>query len=128
MLQSINRPTRPIKTFNWEKPCAYDDQQKQAFHREATKRLKALAAFIGWDKSSFDLRKNKAGIACSGEITLHHDHVYIQVSQSTMGSSAGILLRTCNGRRDYTGGSNNFAPLNLLDDIPALATRVASLI
>lgn len=128
MLQSIDRTNKPAKPFDWEKPCAYDPGQKQAFHRAAASRLKALAAFIGWDKANFDLRKSKAGIACSGEITLHHERVYIEVSQSIMGSDAGILLRSCNGRRDYTGGSNNFAPLRLLDDIPALATRVQTLI
>ena len=35
----------------------------------------------------------------------------------------GILIRTCEGRKDYTGGRNHFAPLSLLDDIPALASR-----
>ncbi len=36
----------------------------------------------------------------------------------------GVLIRTCQGRSDYTGGPNNFAPLYMLDDIPALAERV----
>jgi hypothetical protein len=36
----------------------------------------------------------------------------------------GILIRTCRGRRDTTGGPNNFAPLDLLDDIPALRRHV----
>ena len=60
----------------------------------------------------------------SGEITLHHDTVYIQVSQSSMGPENGVLIRTCEGRRDYTGGRNHFAPLRLLDDTPALAAEV----
>ncbi len=36
----------------------------------------------------------------------------------------GILIRTCRGRRDYTGGANNWAPLALLDDVPSLAAMV----
>jgi hypothetical protein len=32
------------------------------------------------------------------------------------------------GRRDYTCGRNHFAPLSLLDDIPALAGRVRAVI
>lgn len=36
----------------------------------------------------------------------------------------GILIRTCRGRRDYTGGPNNFASLHMLDDVPALAAQV----
>lgn len=73
---------------------------------------------------SFDLRSNKGGIAVSGEITLHHEAVYIQVSQSALGGGMGFLIRTCRGRRDYTGGANNWNPLALLDDIPALAAKV----
>ena len=41
-----------------------------------------------------------------------------------MGPENGILIRTCEGRRDYTGGRNHFAPLRLLDDTPALAAEV----
>ena len=70
------------------------------------------------------MRSNAGGVAVSGEITLHHDTVYIQVSQSSMGPENGVLIRTCEGRRDYTGGRNHFAPLRLLDDTPALAAEV----
>ena len=44
-----------------------------------------------------------AGTAVSGEITLHGDHLYVQVSQSALGSHSGILFRTCKGRKDYVG-------------------------
>ena len=73
---------------------------------------------------SFDIRSNQGGIAVSGEITLHHESVYVQVSQSALGGNMGILIRTCRSRRDYTGGPNNFAALDLLDDIAALAAAV----
>ena len=66
----------------------------------------------------------RPGIAVSGEITLHHDRVYVQACQPATGADSGILIRICEGRRDYTGGRNHFAPLSLLDDIPALASRV----
>ena len=120
------RPTKPAKPFDWAKPCAYDETRKREFHRNAQNRLRSLATTIGWHKSTHDLRSNKAGIAVCGEITLHHDTVYIQVTRTSMGPNAGILLRTCKGRRDYTGGINSFAPLSLLDDLPALARRVSA--
>lgn len=120
--------TRPPRPFDWHTPCLYDEKQKAAFHRAAITRLKLLAQHLKWDKAQYDLRTNKAGIAVSGEITLHHERVYICVSQSRMGSETGILFRSCNGRMDYSGGTNNFAPLRLLDDIPALAARLQALI
>jgi hypothetical protein len=60
---------------------------------------------------SFDLRSNQGGVAVSGEVTLHADRLYVQASQPTTGSDTGILFRSCDGRRDYVGGVNNFASL-----------------
>ena len=114
--------------MNWDKTCAYDDAQKNLFHSKARSRLKRLAAELGLAADSFDLRSNKAGVAVSGEVTLHHDQIYIQVGQSCLGSSMGVLIRTCQGRRDFTGGINNFVPLALLDDVPALAERVRRIV
>ena len=86
--------------------------------------MRHLAEYLGFPPEAYDLRSNAGGIAVSGEITLHHEHVYIQVSQSSMGPESGVLIRTCEGRRDYTGGRNHFVPLRLLDDTKALAAQV----
>lgn len=102
--------------FDWNRSASYDAAQKEAFHREARKQLKKLAQELGFASGSYDLRSNKAGIASSGEVTLHHDDLYVQASQSTMGNDKGILIRTCENRKDYTGGSNHFAPLSWLSD------------
>src|SRR5262249_6523585 len=67
---------------------------------------------------------NEAGIAVSGEITLHADRLYVQVSQSAMGYDSGILFRSCRDRRDYVGGMNNFASLDLLRRPGELARRI----
>jgi hypothetical protein len=110
--------------FNWDRECAYNEANKAAFHREARKRLAQLAVELDLPLGSYDLRSNKAGIAGSGEVTLHGLDVYVQVSQSSMGTGRGILYRTCKGRRDYSGGTNNFASLYELDDPRALAARI----
>lgn len=110
--------------FQWTKSCSYDDEQKRRFHATARSRLKKLAAELRLPQGSFEVRSNKAGIAVSGEITLHHDRFYLQVSQFGLSSGHGILIRTCKGRKDYTGGPNHFVGLQLLDDIPALAAAV----
>jgi hypothetical protein len=110
--------------MNWTDPCAYDAAQKRRFNSTARARLRQLAVALRLPAGSYDLRSNQGGIAVSGEITLHHEAVYVQVSQSAMGGDMGILIRTCRGRRDYTGGPNNFASLSLLNDVPTLADRV----
>jgi hypothetical protein len=109
--------------MNWYKPCAYDDTQKRAFHSTRRRRLKALAAALAFEPGSFDLRSNLGGIAVSGEVTLHHNGIYVQICQPATGWDSGILIRTCKGRKDYTGSRNHFAPLSWLDDLPQLAHR-----
>ncbi len=110
-------------TFNFNTPTQYDADAKAAFHKNAKKQLALLALELGFLKEGFDIRSNQGGIAVSGEITLHHDAAYVQVSQSCMGG--GILYRTCVGRKDYTGGHNNWVDnLNLLNDVPQLAALI----
>lgn len=41
-----------------------------------------------------------------------------------MSSGHGILIRTCKGGKDYSGGTNHFVALTMLDNIPALAAAV----
>jgi hypothetical protein len=110
--------------MDWYASCSYEPDRKRRFHTVARARLRRLAAELGLPPASFDLRSNQGGIAVSGEISLHHERVYVQVCQPATRADTGILIRTCEGLRDYTGGRNHFAPLSMLDDIPALAARV----
>lgn len=104
--------------FDWNRSCSYDKQQKRRFHTTARSRLKKLVAELALPPGSFDLRSNRAGIAVSGEITLHHDRTYIQVGQFGLSSGHGILIRTCKGRKDYTSGGQ---PLRRSRRSPACA-------
>jgi hypothetical protein len=94
---------------------------KDDFHREGKKVLRRLAACMGLRPSEYDVRSNKAGIAVSGEITLHTDSIYLQLEQSVMGDDAALLMRSCKGRKDYVGGMNHFAPIDALADLEQLA-------
>ena len=114
--------------MNWYTSCAYNEAQKRSFHATGRNRLKALATALRLEPGSFDIRSNLGGVAVSGEVTLHGEHLYVQICQPATGADSGILIRACKGRKDYTGGPNNFAPLALLDDIPALAVRCRSVL
>lgn len=113
--------------FDWNKRAGGDARQKEQFHSVGRTRLRQLAKAMGFQHGTFDIRSNKGGPAVSGEVTLHHDEIYIQIAQSAMGSNQGVLIRTCKGRKDYTGGPNHFAPLALLDDVDAMARRVRTI-
>jgi hypothetical protein len=113
-----------VPDFNFRHDVAYDDVRKEQFHWVARRQLKRLANALGLSPAQYDLRNNRGGIAVSGEITLHTDTLYIQVSQPFGGFDSGVLIRTCQHRKDYTGGPNNFASLDLLHTPPELVRKI----
>ncbi|MGH7063280.1 MAG: hypothetical protein ACREET_04290 [Stellaceae bacterium] len=111
--------------FDFRKRVAYYPEQKRLFHGHARRQLKRVAAALGLDPGDYDLRSNKGGIAVSGEVTLHADRLYVQASQPATGHDTGILFRSCTSRRDYVGGTNHFASLDLLHEPAALSTLIS---
>lgn len=93
------------------KQLSYNETNKAQFHRAATKALKALATKLDLNKENHEVRSNKGGIAVSGEVTLHSDNLYIQISESFNGKGLQVLFRTCKGRQDYSGGQNNYVTI-----------------
>jgi len=102
-------------------PIGYDADRKAVFHREACRLMHGLATALALPDDSFDIRSNKGGIAVSGEITLHGEHVYLQISQSCMGRGYEVLFRRCNGCKDYSGEQNHFASATEFSDPQCLA-------
>ncbi|MDQ4422131.1 hypothetical protein OOT33_17100 [Sphingobium sp. DEHP117] len=103
---------------------AYDLEAKRAFHRESRAALQMAARQLGFLPDDYDLRNTMAGPAVSGEITLHADTLYIQVSISVMGQGREVLFRQCRGRRDYVGDRNQFCDIAVLADPVKFAARV----
>ena len=110
--------------FDFRRSASYDSAAKRAFHSRARRQLKYLADALGLAPGAYDLRSNQGGIAVSGEVTLHADRLYVQACQPATGHDTGILFRTCEGRKDYHGGPNNFAALDLLNRPDELARRI----
>lgn len=110
--------------FDFRKRVAYDDDAKRLFHHHARRQLRLLAEALGLAPGAYDLRSNRGGCGVSGEITMHGDHLYVQACQPATGHDSGVLFRVCEGRKDYTGGRNNFVSLDLLNDPAHLARLV----
>ena len=114
--------------FNWYRRCAYDGVQKKLFHAKGRAALRALAKELRLASDSFTIRTCEGGVAVSGEVILHGERLYIQISQPATAADSGVLIRSCNGRRDYEGGRNHFSPLSLLDEPAALAGYVRAVV
>ena len=84
--------------------CSYNAENKERWRKLSRKLLKSVVEILALPKGSYDLRYNPAGIACGGDATLHHDKVYVQFTPDMICN--WILVRTCEGRKDYAGGWN----------------------
>lgn len=93
--------------------------KKTRFHADGKAFLKSLASALKLSPSSYNIRSNRAGIAISGEVTLHADHLYVELSESYSSPGVSILYRSCTSQKDYTGGPNHFAHASDLEDAAA---------
>ena len=103
---------------------AYDAEAKTAFHREAKSSLRALARELGIGPEDYDLRSNYGGVAISGEITLHSDQAYVQISLGCMGPGREVMYRRCSGRSDYSGGRNHYCDIAKVTHPASLASHI----
>ncbi len=103
---------------------AYDEPAKKLFHSDGRKALRALADALGLAEDSYDLRSNRAGIAVSGEVTLHGASIYVQFSLGVMGRGREVLFRKVAGRRDYVGDRNHWASVEELVQPVRFAARI----
>ncbi len=94
---------------------SYNLEAKQKFHKAAKSALNKLAKHLNLNKEDYSIRVNEGGIAVSGEVILHHEKFYIDISQSCLGKGKEIMYRSCKGRKDYSGGTNNFVAASVLD-------------
>ena len=88
-------------------------KRKKQYHTAGKKFLKELAVHLGI-ADNCDIRSNVAGEGVAGEVMLHADKIYIQICENFSDSGLQILYRNCKGRKDSTGGFNNFVELSVL--------------
>lgn len=91
---------------------------KAKFHREGRAFLKLLAKTLGSIGPEYVMSSNYAGPAVSGEVTLHSESLFIQLSEScsSLGRGIGMLYCSCKGKTDYTGGTNHWVDLCEFED------------
>lgn len=110
--------------FDFRKPVANDPVAKRAFHDAAYMQLRLLGNALALMRFQYNLRVDAGDITDSGQVILHSDRLYVQVSQPADGADTGILFRTCRSRRDAAGGENHYAPLELLNQPQQLARLI----
>lgn len=88
--------------------------RKAQLHRVGRAFLRSLVSDLGLVPGTFEIRISKGGIAVSGEVTLHAQSLYVQLFESCTRPGISVMYRTCNGTKDYTGGTNHFTSMAAL--------------
>lgn len=91
----------------------YQDGPKKEFHRLGHKLAVSLARGMGLKPDQYEIRHMEGGIAVTGEIVLHSDSIYIQLSDVEF----GMLYRKVKNRKDYTGERNCWMPWRQFADL-----------
>lgn len=117
------RNRRMLKTLAL-RGVAYDEPAKRLFHSEGRAALRRLAEALGLEEGSFDIRSNKAGPAVSGEITLHGETLWVQLSIGPFGPDREVCFRKVQGRQDHIGERNHWASVRELVEPDRFAARV----
>lgn len=115
--------SKPLLPVLFQTRAWLDPDGKRSLHGEASHALRQLARALGIDRDGYDLRSNKAGPAVSGEISLHSNTIYVQVSEAFVAGHE-ILFRRVSGRSDHTGQRNHYAAALELHDPVGFAARI----
>lgn len=113
----------PIQGYDsYERDDTPNADKKMDWLKTGKKILKELSKELRYyPDETFDIRINVAGTACSGDAILHSDNFYINLSQSCLGKDFGFMWRICDGKKDFTGKTNQWCKWNFLLDLPKLA-------
>ncbi len=84
--------------------ASYNETAKARFKKESMSLLRKVVKILGLEKGTYDLRYNVAGIACSGDATLHTDNVYVGFN---LDICDWVLVRTCNGHKNHRNHGQN---------------------
>lgn len=121
-MKTFRQSIESFKKFN-SIDLEYNSLEKFAFHKAGKAMLKKLASELGLAPKTFEVRSCLGGIAVAGEVLLHAENIYIQLFKGWNNEGLRFLIRYCKGRKDYTGGCNNYAPLDA-DSVLGMARRI----
>ena len=114
----------PLLTVLAARGVDHDADAKRTFHTEARRALRRFAEALQLASGTYEIRVCAGGPAVSGEVILHADELYVQVSIGGFGGGE-ILFRRCRGRSDYVGERNHWARMAELVNSATLAARIA---
>lgn len=124
MARIADLKSRPMLKTLALRGVAYDEPAKRLFHSEGRAAMRRLAEALGMEEGSYDIRTNKAGPAVSGEITLHGETLWVQLSLGPFGPDREVCFRKVQDRQDHIGERNCWASVRELVEPDRFAARI----
>lgn len=82
----------------------FNHEVKTEWRRAATRVARQLVRDLQLPKETYEIRWVPGGPAVGGEVVLHHERIYVQISAFWIDDCG--FARSCKGRLDFTGGQN----------------------
>lgn len=124
MTQIADLRSRPVLKTLAYRGVAHDDPAKRLFHSEGRAAMRRLADALELDEGRFDIRSAKGGPAVSGEVTLHGEDIWVQLSLGIFGPDREVCFRRVGGRNDHVGDRNLWASIRELMEPDRFAARI----
>ena len=107
-----------------------DPDLKDHYHRLGRCVLKQLAIDLGLNEDSYEIKSLYGGPAVAGDISLHADHLYVDIGSTAvpaitargLSQNCRVMYRYCRDRKDSFGGRNHWC---LIEDLTDPVTRDA---
>ena len=104
-------------------------ESKAKFHRGGKALLRALAQELRLVPGTYQVRSCKGGPAVWGEVILHSQDIYLEVSGGSSivhrGQVCDVMFRRCLGLMDYSVGPNQWMESGaIINDISAAAHHI----
>lgn len=103
----------------------YSDGAKRRWLNAARLACKSVAKDLDLAPGTFDIRTCKGGIAVPGEVILHGESVYLCLGTPMPGGELIGFARSCDGRKDYSGGVNRWISTRMTFDTMVQVCREA---
>lgn len=103
----------------------YNARAKRRWINAARLACESVAKDLDLAPGTFEVRTCKGGVAVPGEVILHGESLYLCLGTSMPGGDLIGFARSCEGRKDYTGGVNRWISTRMTFDTMVQVCREA---
>ena len=98
-----------------QRPVSLANGNAAEFNSRCRRQLGLLAQLLDLEVGTYAIRSCSGGLGLPGSVTLHTDRFLLGVHKELASDSWKIVIKPCNGRSDFVGGTPSVARLAWLE-------------